>query len=180
MYKLLFTLAICCMSTMQGTKPVLIHHKSVAVKNGLQVKLHNYKPHRIDVTYVPQQVVTVKQAPKRLPLDRHTYNTGVQHLKCVLAKDTPQKKADRKTLELLVRKEPLGKTVAQLLDNPTLLKGHEAVVRLYRKVTKNPEPTETAYWKPILTLPETGETEKLLQRLHVSPEGKIHLETANS
>ena len=157
--------------------PVYIHHKQVKSESGSRVKLQNYTPRAIDVTYIPQQVVHVKNGPTKLPLARHTYSTGIQHLKCVLSSGR-QKKGDRKTLELLVRKEPLNKTLAQLLDKEELLKGHKAVVRLYRKVTKDMDPTGKTCWKPILTLPETGSTHKLLEGIKVSPEGTIHLENS--
>lgn len=162
----------------QSAPPVFIHHKHVQSQAGTRVKLHNYKPHAIDVTYIPQQIVNVKNTPTKLPFSRHTYSTGAQHLKCVISNESPQKKTDRTTLELLVRQEPLGKAMAQLLDKEAALKGHEAVVRLYRKVATDTNPTSKSCWKPILTLPKTGNTDKLLESIRVSPDGKIHLENS--
>lgn len=157
--------------------PFFVHHKRVKSTSGAHVKLQNYTPH-IDVTYVPQQVVQVKNNPTKLPLIRHTYSHGIQHIKCVLSTESPQKKADRKTLELLVRKEPLGKIMAEALDKNALMKGHKAVVRLYQKATPDINHTGKTCWKPILTLPETGNTHKLLEGIKVTPEGTIHLENS--
>lgn len=158
-------------------QPIFIHHKQVKTEVGSHVKLHNYTPH-FDVTYIPQQVVHVKNSPTKLPLARHTYSTGMQHIKCVLSTENPQKKADRKTLELLVRKEPLGKIMADLLDKNALLKSRQEVVRLYRKATPEAGSEGKTCWKPILTIPETGNTHKLLDCLKVSPAGTIHLENS--
>jgi hypothetical protein len=154
--------------------PILIHHKRITSQTGTRVKLHGFTPRPIDVTYIPQQVVTVKNNPTRLPLTYHTYTNGIQHLKCVLSDKSPQKKTDRKTLELLVRKEPTKKAVAHIKNNEELLKGHQAVVRLYHKVSTGEDPSKSQ-WKPILTLPETADTHKLLENLHISPDGNIQL-----
>lgn len=173
----ILSLCILNLHGIHQNQPIFIHHKQVKSGNGSHVKLHNYTPH-IDVTYIPQQVVHIKNNPTKLPFAQHTYSTGMQHIKCVLSTESPQKKSDRKTLELLVRKEPLGKVMSRLLDKEAMLKGHQAVVRIYRKTMPNTNATGKTCWKPVLTLPETGSTHKFLEGIKVCPEGTIHLENS--
>lgn len=167
-----------CGLSLQGTQPspsVFIHNKKVLSSAGTHVKLHNYTPRKIDVTYTPQQVVTLKQDLTKIPVSRHTYSTGMQYIKCVTA---PEKtKNDRKEIELLVRKEAPDTAISQLLDKQALNKSRDAVIRLYRKINPGAA-AEIPSWKPMVTMPQNRYSEKLLENLKMAPDGKIHLENS--
>jgi hypothetical protein len=174
MNKLIIVIACSINVNLIASSPVFIHHATVQASNGVQVALPNHKPQKIDVTYTPQQIVTVKKNLTPLPLSHHAYTTGMQYFKCITPIEHPQKKADRITVELLVRKEPLGKTMAAVMEKQAHLKSHENVIRLYRKVTSDSQ-KQSSSWQPILTLPEKSSAQKILEAIKIAPDGNIHV-----
>lgn len=157
----------------ETTQPIFIHHKKIKSSIGTPLKLRDYKPNPINVTYIPQQIIHVKDEPRTLALAKHTYKTGAKHLRCLFQGENGINQSQ--SLELLARKEPLGKTMANLLDKKNLALSQQSVIRLYRKVGIN-QNNEIAHWKPILTLPETPSAIDLLKKIKICPKGTIFVD----
>lgn len=165
--------SIHCLTICQPKPPIYIHDKIVKSKKSTFVPLKHYQPKRFNVTYIPQQVVKVRNTSKRLPIHNYAYKHGMQYLKYI----AENKKTDdlaKKAVELLVCTEPLGKQMYTLLNNEQPLSAHDKVVRIYRKIYSQQNKAIT--WKPIMTVPAQNFKKHIQTHLNVSPKGKLHLE----
>jgi hypothetical protein len=119
-----------------------IHDNMVKTDSGSFLKLpETFQNERFNVTYLPQQIITIHHAPKKIrcPLAKKT-----SYIKCKLESSKPYQE-----IELLIKKESLG-AMKPLLNQaahstPFL---NNKVVRIYRKNKDNPT------WTPIATFPE--------------------------
>lgn len=131
----------------------------IKTDSGLFLKLpDNLKKERFNVTYFPQQIITIQNTPKKIgcPLAKKT-----SYLKYRLESSSPYQE-----LELLVRKEPLG-TMKSLLNHPGNTPFMNKVVRIYKKNK------EDSTWSPIATIPEK-EAFTVFAHAMVHSDGTIH------
>jgi hypothetical protein len=170
-----YMLFILCISTLAKSSPIFFtHDELIKSENSTFIKLENCKPQYINVSYTPQQVITVRNESKKLPVQSHIYSNGMQHLKYITtATEEKTKETDKKMVELLVRAEPLGKQMYQLLGEDKKIKANDTVVRLYRKIEG--ENSKDASWKPILTAPADNFKDHLQANITITPDGKLYL-----
>ncbi|MEX0848661.1 MAG: hypothetical protein WD055_00355 [Candidatus Dependentiae bacterium] len=170
-----YTLFALCISALAQCSPIFFtHDELIKSENSTFMKLKNYKPQYINASYTPQQVITVRNEPKKLPVQAHIYSNGMQHLKYIAtATEEKTKETDKKMVELLVRAEPLGKQMHQLLSEDKKIKANDTVVRLYRKVD---DPiNKNISWRPILTAPADSFKDLLQANITIAPDGKLYL-----
>ncbi len=136
-----------------------IHDSIIKTHPGFFLKLPAHlQEQRFNVTYLPQQIITIQHAPKRL---RCPLAKKASYLKYKLESSKPHKE-----LELLIKKEPLG-TMKDIIPQTAHNHFIHKVVRIYKKNDDN------STWTPIITIPEidalTGFTHAT-----VHPDGTIH------
>ncbi len=174
MKKIALIFTLCCIATNALAKhPIYIHDKLVKHKDSTFLKLKDYQPQHIDVDYIPQRVVKVQDAPKKLPLQRYVYERGMQYLKYI-ARAKTQSNAAKKAIELLVRSEPLGKHMHTLLGDEANLCPRDKVVRLYRKIDGSH--TGKLLWEPIMTAAIESFKQHVEANISISPNGELLLQ----
>ena len=157
--KLYCILFLCISYTIHTQAKSFIHHPIIKTDSGLFLKLPgNLQKEIFNVTYFPQQIITVQNTPKKIG--------------CPLAKKTSYLKyrfessSSHQELELSVRKEPLG-TMRSLLNHAGNTIFMNKDVRIYKKNEDN------STWTPIATIPEK-EAFTVFAHAMVHSDGTIH------
>jgi hypothetical protein len=157
--KLYYIVFLCIHYSLYIKTESFIHHPIIKTGSGLFLKLPaNLQKEKFNVTYLPQQIITVQKTPKKI--------------RCPLAKKTSYLKYrfeasnSLQELELLVKKETLG-TMKDLLPHATHTHFIHKVVRIYKKNEDN------STWTPIATIPEK-DAFTVFAHAMVHSDGTIH------
>ena len=160
-------LFILCYVTTIHTQSIFTHDTIVQAKDGTFIDLSSdSSTTHINVDYIPQQVINIRDQAKKLPVTAFPIANRVSYLKCITPKqDTP-------AVELLIRTETLGKKMQQLIcqHEQDAMAAHNKVVRFYRKI----ETDAQVHWIPILTLSEQ-DASTIFADITVHPDGTLHL-----
>ena len=161
-------LFILCYVTSIHSQSVFTHDTIVQAKDGTFIKLsHDFGATRIDVNYLPQHVINIRDQAKKLPSTAYPIANKTSYLKCITVHQ------DTAAVELLIRTETLGKKMQQLICHEQGAPvAHNKVVRFYRKV--DGATSSDVQWVPILTLSEQ-DASSILAGITVHPDGTLHL-----
>ena len=162
-------LFIVCYVTSIHTQSIFTHDTIVQAKDGTFIELStDFSAEHVNVQYMPQHVINIRDQAKKLPVTAYPMANKTSYLKCI----TPQQNTE--AVELLIRKETLGKKMQQLIckHEQDTMSAHNKVIRFYRKVDST---TDTdVHWIPILTLSEQ-DASSILADITVHPDGTLHL-----
>ena len=158
---------VCYVASIHA-QSIFTHDAIVQAKDGTFVELStNFGLEHINVQYVPQHVIKIRDQAKKLPVTAYPLANKTSYLKCIM----PQQ--DAQAVELLIRTETLGKKMQQLICHEQGAPvAHNKVVRFYRKV--DGATSSDVQWVPILTLSEQ-DASSILAGITVHPDGTLHL-----
>lgn len=157
--KLYYIVLITLYYTLSIKAEPFIHHPIIKIHSGLFLKLPaNLQKEKFNVTYFPQQIITIQNAPKKI---HYPLAKKASYLKYRFELSKPHQE-----LELLVKKEPLG-SMKNLLPQRAHPQFIHKVVRIYKKNDDN------ATWTPLITIPEIDALTAFTHAT-VHPDGTIH------
>ena len=147
---------ICCLCSILSLHALpLIRHESA-------------QPKKINVAYIPQQLVMINDAPKHLA----PQHVPFMHNKHYFRYQPKQRKAN--ALELLISHEQANAQLQQLLAKKEAVASCKSVIRLYQRI--DGDDTSRAQWQPVVTIPSNQQ--QALSAIQITPEGILEISEA--
>jgi hypothetical protein len=133
---------LLCIATLIQCSPIIIHDKSIDAPNAHFVPLPTNSsitpPH---MTYIPQQLIVVRDHAKQLPVTAYPLCKRACYIKCAL------QEADE-NIEFFIRKETIDHRAKEQLSEQNFNRKKNRTIRFYRKINL------TNKWQPIISMPE--------------------------